>query len=112
MYTYRTVYALVEERFENDNLVPRLNEAHESTQYALICPSRNGDLGIGVDLPSKERRICICNSFSQSRASLFNHQPQINQYLPSGQTFVGEYWLHSTLSSASFAASKTNLGGL
>jgi hypothetical protein len=48
----------------------------------------------------------------------FNVLPKKGEYASAiaffslGLPFVGEYWLHSTLSSALFAASMMNCGGL
>ncbi len=84
------VYSLIKERFKNDDLVPRFNKAHESTQYTLIRSSCDSDLSIGVDLFSKEWRVCIRNGFFQSWASLSTHQcGQIKQTLPSRAYFCG-----------------------
>lgn len=46
---------LVKERFEYDDLVPRLYECHEGTEHAFICTSGDGHLRVWIELSAKER---------------------------------------------------------
>ena len=81
----------------------------------FVCASGDRNLSIGVKSSPKEWRIGVCDSFLQSWSSLlFASADQSAGTLRDSRVlaFVGEYWLQSTLFRASFAASRTNLGGL
>lgn len=60
----------VEERLKDDDLVPRLKEAHERGEHALVRARGDGDFSLRVELTSHEGGVCVRNGLLQARASL------------------------------------------
>lgn len=103
---------LVEERFEDNDFVSRLDEAHECTEHSLVRASCNCDFCLRIYVSAKEGRVGFCNSFLEPRPSLRRCEPASQNTTYGVGTLVGEYWLQSTLSRASLAAWMMKLGGL
>lgn len=95
---------LVEEGLEDNDLVAGLEEAHEGGEHALVGAGGDSDFGLWVDGAVESSRVGFCDCFLQARATLLGAISWcLLKYMPnvSYHTFVGEYWLHSTLPSAS-----------
>lgn len=125
---------LVKERFEDDHLISRFDETHEGTEHSWINPLIQIHHIMQNDIEPSFAPVVIVTSvsgfswrpkeaeyasamafFSRGRPCIVASQntntlsSEDHIYL---DTFVGEYWLHSTRSRASFAASNANCGGL
>ena len=88
-------------------------EYHHPT---FVGTSGDRNLRVWIQSPSEKWGVCIGDGFLETGATLCDRISGVSSIFPSKigamHTFVGEYWLHSTRSRASFAASRANFGGL
>ena len=61
---------LVEEGLEDNDLVARLEEAHEGGEHAFIGASGDGDFGLWVEGAVERGRVGFCDCFLQAWATL------------------------------------------
>lgn len=54
---------LVEEGLEDDDLVARLEEAHESREHAFVRAGGHGHFGFGVECAAEGGRVGVCDRF-------------------------------------------------
>ena len=98
------------------NVSPVCSGELEYHHPTFVGTSGDRNLGVWVQSPSEERGVCVGDGFLETGATLNNRISGVFSVFPSAidslHTFVGEYWLHSTRSKASFAASRANFGGL
>ena len=88
-------------------------EYHHPT---FVGTSGDRNLRVWIQSPSEKWGVCIGDGFLETGATLNDRISGVSSVyfniIDSMHTFVGEYWLHSTRSRASFAASRANFGGL
>lgn len=98
------------------NVSPACSGELEYYYPTFVGTSGNRNLRFWVQSPPKEWGVCIGDGFLETGATLNDRISGVSSVyfdiIDSMHTFVGEYWLHSTRSRASFAASRANFGGL
>ena len=103
---------LIKKWLKDDDFIPRFYEAHESAEHPFVGTSSDGHFRVWIDLSTEKRRVGISQRLFQPWSTLCSISRFRNTAGNAIRAFVGEYWLHSTLSRASLAASVTNFGGL
>lgn len=84
--------ALVEERFNEYDLVAWLDEGHECGEHAFIGAGGDCDLSIWIQLATHDRTICVRYRLLQSGSALwFVRFCCWTYFLSWGPTLVGEY---------------------